>query len=1175
MAGGVQAGTLRIDIVAEIARLQSDLDKAKRAVKAASGDIAASARHANDNLAGMGRSIAGAGTQSKLATHHLSNLSFQLQDIFIGLRSGQKPMTVFLQQGGQIAQIMGQAGIGVGGLTKAIGGMVLGFVKAHPLLLAVAAAAGVVMVGFGLMADEINETSKVQVTATDVMLGTFDVIKEWVMVTMPAAWQAMGVDIFAVWENIKAFTKAAINFIIGAVIVVPKLIAQTYDKIPAAFGDAFYSAANLAISALNFLTDTAAVSVNKLVDGFNTVFGTDIQRIALGGIDAIENPYAGAMSALGSAGARSLSDTFQRDYLGGFAAAVSSAAQARAVQGAAEKAGAATGRSAGRAAGRAAGPAMAKEIAMSFEQAFKGFALDEAAVKVFGETARIREQIDALKQEAQAVGLVGWERERLLLILKGTADIKDLLAQKDAAELAGNAALVSALRAQIEARQELLRLEVTTGNAAEGWKKAEEAASDYNNSLLDIISSLQNIGGIGGIIGGLLGILTGNTSAIGGPIGDLLNIGIGRNDKGEIRRLGDVLKDAIGGLGEKLGGFLQSAGIGIMGATAILGKQGTKGMIASGIGGILGSIGGGALAGTVTSAIGGALGAAIGSAVPVIGTIIGGLAGGALMKLLGGSSRGSAIISGGQVSGFYGDTKKFKDQAGEIAGGLLDTLQQIAGQFGTTLDAAAMGKISIGIRNGNYAVDTLGRGYTKSSIAGVKSFGKDAEAAVQFAIKTMLERGAIEMRAGSLKIIKEATDLEAGLAKALQFEEIMNMLEGGSSQLVGQVKEVRAQFEQYISIMKEAGAATEDLARVQQMQADQIQAIIAAAGESFRATFYSDAQNVAFAKQQIASVLGPLGRTDIDTVAKYIAEVEKAQLDSTDAGLAWLDTLYSLTDAFGTLKEAQEAATAAAQAAAAQKAAEKAAALDAARNNLVQAYQRESSALEQTVEKYNAFADSMADLRRELFAGEEGAASYAMRLAELRRVGALAGMGDETALGALPGVGRDFLSAAKGRAGTALEYQRAVALVARYAGTAEQASRGMASQAQKQLDAITKQVGALIDLNEGVLSLTEAIKQWRDAGGTPLPSTSPSTSSSSIRRGRTRRDLSDWGANETREPRDNGRVALAVEGMRTALEEIAINTREGAVGSKQTARKLKEWDLNGFLGTSNADEMAG
>lgn len=62
MAGGIPAGRLSIEIVAEIARLQQDLDRAKRAVNAASGDIAKSAKAANDNLSNIGKGT-GAGVQ--------------------------------------------------------------------------------------------------------------------------------------------------------------------------------------------------------------------------------------------------------------------------------------------------------------------------------------------------------------------------------------------------------------------------------------------------------------------------------------------------------------------------------------------------------------------------------------------------------------------------------------------------------------------------------------------------------------------------------------------------------------------------------------------------------------------------------------------------------------------------------------------------------------------------------------------------------------------------------------------------------------------------------------------------------------------------------------------------------------------------------------------------------
>lgn len=167
---GVQAGRLSIEIVAEIARLQQDLDKAKRAVKAASGDIARSAKAANDNLAGIGRGAGkgiqefsrdvarlkasmdpawaalqrykqqvellrdahrqGALTQTqyiqqiRLAKNEFQNagrgvinssgaqraamqqLSFQLGDVAQGFAMGTRPMTIFAQQSGQVIQAL-------------------------------------------------------------------------------------------------------------------------------------------------------------------------------------------------------------------------------------------------------------------------------------------------------------------------------------------------------------------------------------------------------------------------------------------------------------------------------------------------------------------------------------------------------------------------------------------------------------------------------------------------------------------------------------------------------------------------------------------------------------------------------------------------------------------------------------------------------------------------------------------------------------------------------------------------------------------------------------------------------------------------------------------------------------------------------------------------------------
>lgn len=168
MAGGVPVGTLSIQIVAELARLQQDMERTKKLVGDMSNSVGRSARAANDNLAGIGRG-AGAGLQEfsrdvmrlkasidpafaalqkykaevrllqqalregaithkqyvdqmrlAVATYKdagsrlaqatgvqragMQQLSFQIGDVAQQFALGTNPMVIFAQQGGQVVQ---------------------------------------------------------------------------------------------------------------------------------------------------------------------------------------------------------------------------------------------------------------------------------------------------------------------------------------------------------------------------------------------------------------------------------------------------------------------------------------------------------------------------------------------------------------------------------------------------------------------------------------------------------------------------------------------------------------------------------------------------------------------------------------------------------------------------------------------------------------------------------------------------------------------------------------------------------------------------------------------------------------------------------------------------------------------------------------------------------------
>ncbi len=81
---------------------------------------------ADRQMQGMARSTA-------LATHEMTNLTYQANDMVMMLLLGQEPLMMFLQQGPQVAQIMGPRGLGE--ILPALGGALMNLVTPTTLLL--------------------------------------------------------------------------------------------------------------------------------------------------------------------------------------------------------------------------------------------------------------------------------------------------------------------------------------------------------------------------------------------------------------------------------------------------------------------------------------------------------------------------------------------------------------------------------------------------------------------------------------------------------------------------------------------------------------------------------------------------------------------------------------------------------------------------------------------------------------------------------------------------------------------------------------------------------------------------------------------------------------------------------------------------------------------------------
>lgn len=975
------AGTLEIQLIADVARLQKDMRDMQRAVDGATGDMTngfdrtgKSAKAANDNIGDLAREadklrskidpmydaqkrfnkemdaadvllkkgmistrehaqavtlarnalqdhaasvtgnssalkvmnphVADAGEKAKFSRHHIMNLGYQFQDMFVGLASGQKPMTVFLQQGTQIGSVMADAGVGIGGTIKQLGGLIAGFLRAHPILLAVSAAVGVVTAAVNMMAGDISKASGVTVTAGDVMLGTFDVIRSALTTKVTAAFEAMGLNVGTVWDNVVDFTRRAINIMIGSVLVLPDLIRKTIDLIPEAFGDAFYSAANAAIKGLNALVQMAAKPINAIIDGMNAAFGTDIPRVVMNGIASIENPYAGAMAKLGKAGVDSVVNSFSTDYIGKFSSVIQEAAVNRATQRAAEEAGDKVGKKVGESAGKAAADETMNKFLENVDKQF-GTAMAELQKKFGGDNIYARIGIDVDADYKAVFDEINKRRDDQIKEEREAVE-KNLKLAEDGARIIGD---------------------VIGGAAGEAVVKVFDV---LKKDFPDLFAET------GGIFGSI--------------------------KKG--------LDDILAGFGTS---FKE------LGAGAAMGKA---------MDGLLGSIG--VKSSNTGAQIGGAIGnAAFGPIGAIAGSILGGVVGGLFKKTKKASATIAAMAGELDVASIVGNSAKFKETAGTLAGAVVDGLNKAASALGAEITNSL--NVSIGQRKDKFVVDTMGLGRTKGS--GTVSFASEAEA-IAYAIDDAIRDGVLGgLRAGTEKLLKGFGDLEDRLQKAVDFEGVFKALKADADPLGQAIDMLDKRFAALIVTFQEAGATSAEWA---------------------------------------------------DLEKYYQLEREKAIKEGNAKALE---------------------------------------AVNSARDQLTEAYNRESEAILTTLERFKNLTADLESFRislaEQLMTAEE---LYKSAQDKFNEVAKLAEEGNAKAIEQLVQVSEKYLDAARNFL-TPEEYNREIQNVMKAVDLAIVQTKTMEDYAQLQLDALNNSVDGLITLNESVLSVRDAIAGLNDALG--------------------------------------------------------------------------------------------
>ena len=759
-----------------------------KSVGKSASDMAAAAQIA-------ARATTATGETGKLAAHHMQNLAFQFQDLGIQMAMAAQSssplrmgLMALLQQGSQISGVMGQAGLSVGGLAKEMAGAIGRFAKAHPILVALGAAAGAASAAFqmfqaeidksgelkrfadglGLTKKEMEKLGPVSVTAGDAIRGLWKTISD-------------GLGLESVFTSIKSFAVDAFKWIlhagkVGAAGIYAGFVGAyegiktIWAALPSIIGEAAIGAANMAISGLNFLLRKSAEYVNTFSGMVNSMLakvpgldGFKLGQVTAPQISAISNPFSGAGKSAGKAFASGFSSSFNEamsgmDRLGQtLSDNIIGAAKERLQSKADELIDDRTATKAGKKPGRAAGDAFAKEMARFVSEAWNGLIESFIASKESSASARASEVFDLQDDLRKA------QKER-----------------------------------------------------TQGAIDEAEAAARLNDELRGVIQSLDRLGGFGSTLGNIGAIYEalkggkGDFSNVNGPmgiiLGSLYNVSLGKGKNGEIRLLGEELTKGfdkvLQGVFGKNGTFtnlLQGAGVGTAVGQVLFGQNNKGAQIGGAIGGALGTV------------VGGPIG-------NVIGSLLGSVVGGIFNK----RPRGAGSVSAGSMSSSANDAS-IKDGLDSFGLGLQQSIAAIAQQLGGTVGAYSVG---IGRYKDYYQVSSraddprLGNSYFGKKSSSALYDGLDAAAAMRAAILAAIEQGAIKgIRDGALRLLKAGKDVESQLAKALKFQGVFEELKASTDPLGAALNDITKRFDELRAIFAEAGASAEEYAQLEQLLA--------------------------------------------------------------------------------------------------------------------------------------------------------------------------------------------------------------------------------------------------------------------------------------------------------------------------------------------------------------------
>ncbi len=247
--------------------------------------------------------------------------------------------------------------------------------------------------------------------------------------------------------------------------------------------------------------------------------------------------------------------------------------------------------------------------------------------------------------------------------------------------------------------------------------------------------------------------------------------------------------------------------------------------------------------------------------------------------------------------------------------------------------------------------------------------------------------------------------------------------------------------------------------------------------------YFSDAEKLKIATDSVSAEFAKAGKEmpkTKDEYRKMMEDMAKSGALATDEGAKLYAQLLKLAPAFAAVADATEAA----KNAAIQDAQN---AVDAARANLQEAYNREAGALQSVIDKMGGFAKAIKQFRDGLLLSDLSPLSPFAKYDEAKRrfddVSTRAALGDTSAMEELQSVSQAYLEASRAYNASNTQYVADFNRVQQALSRTEGVATRQADIAQQQLAALNKQVEGLLNIDTSVKSVALAIQDLAKAMG--------------------------------------------------------------------------------------------